>query len=201
MFQMRDTIIPLFAALALLTSSTGLAQSKKPVSDGLIARLSYASTYGVDWRETEGSPNVCFALYRTGRYQVLMDTEKGTEFLQGELSKDQLLHVSRMLEDLDFESSEVSLIRRGSESFEAEVHRSGETTRYLWIDPDHQRPFPKSANSVVHWLRNFKAQGAFPLPNGKLNEQQICPSEKPLLPMTAGLQHESGAGLCGRHQP
>ena len=198
---MRDRIITLIAALALLVPSMGSAQSKKPVSDGLIARLSYASTYMVNWRETEGSPNVCIALYRSGRYQVLMDTEKGTEFLQGELSKDQFSHVNRMLEELDFESGEASLIRRGSESFEAEIHRSGETTRYLWIDPDHQRPFPKSAISVVHWLRNFKAQGASPLPFGEFSEQQICPSEKPLLPLTAGLQHESGAGLCRQHQP
>jgi hypothetical protein len=198
---MRDRIITLIAALALLIPSIGLTQSKKPVSDGLLARLSYASTYGVDWREQEGSPNVCIALYRSGHYQVVLEREKGTEFLQGELSKDQLLHVDGMLEDLDFEPSEVGLIRRGSESFEAEIHHSGATTRYLWIDPDHQRPFPKSAIGVVRWVRNFKAQGAFPLPRGEFTEQQICPSEKPLLPLTAGLQHAVDPGLCGGQRP
>jgi len=116
---MRDRIITLIVALALLTSSTGLAQSKKPVSDGLVARLSYDRT-AVVWREQEGSPNVCFALYRSGRYQLLMDTEKGTEFLQGELTRDQLWRVSRMLEDLNFQSTKLSPIRRGSEWWTAE---------------------------------------------------------------------------------
>lgn len=197
---MRNRLITLITALTLLTSSTGLAQSKKPGLDSLVARLSYASTYGVDWRQQEGSPNVRFALYRSGRYQVLIDTEKGTEFLQGELSRDQLFRVSRMLEDLNFQSSELSTVRRGSESFQAEVQRSGETTRYIWVDPDHQRPFPESAISVVHWLRKFKAQGASPLPLGEFSEQQICPSEKPLLLLSGGLQHEIGASACGRHR-
>ncbi|MGO8819538.1 MAG: hypothetical protein ACLQVG_33305 [Terriglobia bacterium] len=199
---MRIRIIRrLVAGLAILIPSVGLAQSDRPVSDGLIARLSYASTYMVNWRQTEASPHVCIALYRSGHYQVVLEREKGTEFLQGELSKDQLLHVTRMLEDLDFESSEASLIRRGSESFEAEIHHSGETARYVWIDPDHQRPFPKSAIDVVHWLRNFKAAGAFPLPHGELNEQQICPSEKGPLPLTAGLRHAMDPGMCGGQRP
>jgi hypothetical protein len=119
----------------------------------------------------------------------LIDTEKGTEFLQGELTRDQLLRVSTMLEDLNFQSTKLSTIHRGSESFEAEVHRSGETTRYHWVDPDHQRPFPESAISVVNWLRNFKAYGASPLTLGEFSEQQVCPSQESLLPLSAGLQH------------
>lgn len=197
---MRDRIITLITALTLATASTGLAQSKKSASDSLIARLSYDRISAVR-SEQEGSPKVCFALYRSGRYRVLMDTDKGTEFLQGTLSRDQFLRVSRMLEDLNFQTSEVSLVRQGSESFEAEVHRSGETTRYVWVDPDHQRPFPKSAMSVVRWLRNFKAQDASPLTFGEFSEPQICPSEKPLLPLSAGLRYEIGAVSCGRHQP
>jgi len=199
-FPMWDRIITLIVGLTLLTPSVGLAQSMKSAPDDLIARLSYASTYVVDWRRQEGSPNVCIALYRSGHYQIVVEREKGTEILQGELSKDQLFHVNGMLDDLDFESSQAGLIRRGSESFEAEIHRPGGTTRYIWINPDRQRPFPKSAVDVVHWLRNFKAAGAFPLPHGELNEQQICPSQKPLLPLTAELQPAPGAGKCGRHE-
>jgi hypothetical protein len=198
---MRDSIVTLITALTLFTSSTGLAQSKKADSDGLVARLSYDSMYLVDSRAQEGSPSVCLALYRSGRYQILMDTEKGTEFLQGTLSRDQLLRVSRMLEALDFQTGGASLIRQGAESFEAEVHRSGETAHYIWVDPDHQRPFPKSAISVVRWLRNFKAQGASPLTLGEFSWQHVCPSEEPLLPLTAAAHRESGAGSCGRHRP
>ena len=114
---MRPWTTALIATLAVFTSGTGLAQSKKPSGDRLVARLSYISTYAVDWTYQEGSPKVCFALYRSGYYQILRDTENGTAFLQGTLSRDQLLRVGRMLKNLDFQASEGSAIRRGSESF------------------------------------------------------------------------------------
>ena len=94
------------------------------------------------------------------------------------------------------------LVNRGSESFEAEVVRGGETTHYLWVDPDHQRPFPKSASSVVRWMENFKPKGASPITVGDFSEQRICPSGKsPLLPLGADLNHETDGPSCGRRRP
>ena len=139
-----------------------------------MALLSYHRV-SVVWIPHQGHSWVCFALYRSGRYRVLMDTEKGTEFLEGELSPSQLSTVIRMLAGLDFQASEVGIVRQGSETFKAEVHVAGETQRYVWLDPDHQRPFPKSAKVVVDWLRDFKAEGASPLTLGEFSVQEVCP--------------------------
>jgi TonB family protein len=143
--------------------------------DSLMARLSYHRT-SVVWLPNQGHSWVCFALHRSGRYRVLMDTEKGTEFLRGELSPTQLSSVIRMLAGLDFQTSAgAGIIRQGSETFEAEAHVAGETQRYVWLDPDHQRPFPKPAKVVVDWLRDFKAEGASPLTLGEFSVQEVCP--------------------------
>lgn len=194
---MRARIIMLMSLLVMLTSTSGIGKSKKkPDSDRLVARLAYKKI-SVIRSSQERSSRVCFALYRSGHYQVLRDTETGTEFLHGELSPYQLQRVSRMLKGLDFQTSGASVIRQGSESFEAEVHSSGKAKRYLWVNPDHLRPFPKSAIDIVYWLRNFKAQGASPLPLGEFSEQQSCPSETSLLPVTGDLQHGVGASSRG----
>jgi TonB family protein len=143
-------------------------------SASLMARLSYHRV-SVVWIPHQGHSWVCFALYRSRRYRVLMDTEKGTEFLEGELSPSQLSTVIRMLAGLDFQTSVGGIVRQGSETFKAEVHVAGETQRYVWLDPDHQRPFPGSAKVVVDWLRDFNAEGASPLPLGEFSEQEVCP--------------------------
>jgi len=192
---MRARITLLLSALVMLASGSGFAQSKEPKSDVVVARLSFDRT-SVVWREHEGPSKVCIVLYRNGRYQLLRNTEKGTEFLEGELSPNQLRRVSTMLEGLDFQGGGANTVRQGSDSFEAEVHGSGKTMRYLWVDPDHQRPFPKSAIEVVNWLRNFKAEGASPLIFGEFSEQQVCPSET-LLPLASELNQGLGASSCG----
>ncbi len=56
---------------------------------------------------------------------------------------------------LDLEGSGGGVIRNGSESFAAEIVRGNETIRYLWVDPDHQRPFPDSAVALINWLQGF----------------------------------------------
>src|SRR2546430_2461953 len=52
------------------------AQAGEHSPDGPVARLSYSSTYGVDWREQKNSPRICFALYRSGRYRILRRRNK-----------------------------------------------------------------------------------------------------------------------------
>ena len=175
----------LIAALTVLYSSVAPAQSKEHSPDGLLARLSYHSTYGVDWREQQHSPRICFALYRSGHYGISRVTKDGTESLQGTLPQDELLRVGRMLKSLDSETNAGGIIRQGSESLRAEIVREGETIHFVWIDPDHERPFPDSAMRIVNWLQSFRALGASPLTLRELSEEPICPpaSEKRVQPV------------------
>jgi hypothetical protein len=188
----------LVGTLTLLTSGIALPQSNQHSPDRLLARLSYSSTYAIDWREERGYPQVCFALYRNGYYQISRLTEGGTETLQGTLPQDRLLRLGRMLNNLDFQATAGGVIRQGSESLMAEVVHDGQAIHYVWIDPDHQRPFPSSAISIVNWLQNFKAKGASPLTLRELSDQSICPpaSWKPVQPVIASLHSPSVGSAC-----
>jgi hypothetical protein len=144
----------------------------------------------VDWRQEQGNPQICFALYRSGYYRVSRLTEKGTETLQGTLSEDQVLRFRSMLENLDFQFSGGAVTRNGAEVLVAEVIRKRKTIHYVWIDPDHQRPFPSSAMSIVKWLQDFKPKDASLLMVRELSDQHsICPpASETVLPLSKHLR-------------
>ena len=164
------------AWLAFLLASVAMpAQSDKPGSDNLLARVSYQSTYMGNWSDQQ-SPRICFALYSSGRYQLLKFASGTNEAFEGTLSHDELDSISRMLNNLDpGKSNKGGMIRKGSELLVAELLRKDGTEHYAWIDPDHQRPFPTSADSIVNWLQNFKPQGASALRLHEMGEFSICP--------------------------
>jgi hypothetical protein len=190
---MRPQAITLGTTMMLLISTLAFAQSRTQGhdpdqhNDRLFARLSYSSGHIVDWRQEQGNPQICFALYRSGYYRVSRLTERGTETLQGTLSEDQVLRFRGMLENLDFQSNGGAVTRNGAEVFIAEVVRKRKTVHYVWIDPNHERPFPNSAMSVVKWLQDFKPEGSSPLTVRELSDQpSICPlASKPMLPLLA----------------
>jgi hypothetical protein len=80
-----------------------------------------------------------------------------TENLRGTLSEEQVSQVARLFKKVDFDSKGGGIVRQGSETFVAEIVRGGQTARFIWLDPDHQRPFQDAAASVIRWLR---VQGA-----------------------------------------
>ncbi len=186
--------------LSLLVSATCLAQLSNGDSGAqLLTRISYRSTYGMDWREQQGSPQICFALYRSGYYRLSKVTEGGTQGFHGTLSKDQVSLVGKMLKNLDAQSREGGIIRQGAESLVVEI--AGKAKRYTWFDADHQDPFPESVVELVRWLQEFKAQGAAPLTLRDLSDEPICPpaSAKPVQPTVAGLTSNSPDKFrCGR---
>jgi hypothetical protein len=95
-----------------------------------------------------------------------------------------------MLKDLDFDGSRGGVVLQGAERFVAEITREGKTIHYVWMNPDHQRPFPNSAARVINWLQDFEAEGASPLTLRELSEHPICPpaSAKPVQPVIADLR-------------
>ena len=189
--------ITLRTTLTLLILGLTFAQSRAYSPDSLLARLSYGSGRIIDWRQEQGNPQICFALYRNGYYQVSRLTEGGPETLQGTLSEDEAVRFRSMLGNLDFQSSGGAVILNSAEVLEAEVVRKGKTMHYIWIDPDHERPFPKSAMSIVKWLHDFKPEGASPLTVRELSDQpSICPvASQPMLPLFASLNPQVGGPL------
>jgi hypothetical protein len=159
-------------------------QEKSKGTNSLWARLSYTSTYVADGN-APSSPHICLELQRSGRYRISKLTKGAVEDLQGKLSQEQVRVLAEMLDGLDFASSGGALVRRGSESFVAEIVRGEENVHLLWIDPDHERPLPKSAARVVRWLQEFRADGARPLMVPEYSANPICPrmSDNPLQPL------------------
>ena len=132
-FYMSAHLRATFVGLTLLVASImAPAQSGKHRSDDLVARISYRSTYTPsrsDWK----SPRVCFALYRSGRYQLLKVATEKTELIQGTLSQDELNSIGRMLSNLDPEKSNKGvMIEKSSESFVALFVRRDGTERSTW---------------------------------------------------------------------
>src|SRR5258707_3846469 len=167
---MRSSSI-LLTFVVLLTSDVCLAQSKQ--NNSVVTRISYRSTYGVDWRSQEGSPQICFALYRDGYYRLSRLTEFGAQAFHGTLSKHQISRVGEMLKKLDAQHREDGIIREGSESVVVEI--AGKEKRYAWVDADHQSPFPESVFALVHWLQGFNAEDAASLTLHELSDQPVCP--------------------------
>jgi hypothetical protein len=195
--DMRLQTITLGATLIGLISGLTLAQSRTERPDSLYARLSYSSGHIVDWNQEQGNPKICFALYRSGSYRVSRLTERGTETLQGKLSDDQVARLRRILENLDFESSSGAVTRNGAEVLVAEVARKHKTVRYVWTDPDHERPFPSSAMNVVKWLQDFKPEGTSPLTMRELSDQpSICPVVSNPVPLVASLHPAVVGSVC-----
>lgn len=190
---------PMIAGLAILiTSIVAPAQSDKRRSDDVLARVSYQSTY-VASSSDQKSPRICFALYRSGRYQLLKVAKGKADVLEGTLSQDELNSISGMLNKLDPEkSNKGSMIQKGSESLVALLARKDGTEDYAWTDPDHQRPFPTAALSIVKWLQNFNPQGASPLVLHEMGELSICPplSMTPV-PAVATRMETRGGSSCG----
>ena len=198
---MRSSKRLVIVMLPVLVVGTCFAQVKNRDSRELMTRISYRSTYGVDWRRQEGSPQICLALFRGGYYKLSRMTEFGAQAFHGTLSKDQVSRVGEMLKKLDAQRREDGIIRQGSESLVVEI--AGREKRYAWVDADHRSPFPESVIELVHWLQGFKVQDAAPLALHELSDQPICPpaSEKLLQPTVAGLVGSSEAvARCGERR-
>ena len=195
---MRSSKLVLPIMLSVLISIPCFAQSKNQDPGTILTRISYRTTYAVDWRQQQGYPQICFALYHDGYYRLSRMTESGMQRFQGTLSKDRVSRLGETLRKLDAQRREDGIVRQGSEVLVVEM--AGKAQRYTWVDADHQSPFPESVVELVHWLQGFKAQDETPLTLRELSDQPICPpaSEKPVQPTVAGLRGTSDATIeCG----
>jgi hypothetical protein len=193
---MRLRLAVYLVAFVLFALVISVAQLKKSPSGDLMARLSYGRGRMIDWRYEKGYPQVCFAAYRSGYYRISRLTEQGRQNLEGVLSKDQLAELDRLLKNVHFESEGGGFQSlQGAESLVAEVVRHGESTRYVWVNPENRNPLPKSGKDVVEWLENFQAQGATPFTLHELSNVPVCPpvNARPVQPVIAGLGHGSSS--------
>ena len=168
-----------------MPGSWGQGSPSEQGQERVLARISYHGTYMAYLNDDNHSPRICFEVYRSGHYRITrMMKNSGAGNFGGELTADQMDQVTKMVRSLDFDSTDGGLVRKGSELFVAEVANGDEVKRHLWMDPDHQRPFPDSAAKIIRWLQNFDARRASPITVPEMSTDPICPraSEKPLQP-------------------
>jgi len=143
-----------------LAAQSGPADDQGPTT--VMARLSYSNTY-VTVSGQQRSPRICFEVYRNGRYRLAGIRTVPQEPLVAHSHRTSQLRSLSLMKKLDFENGGGGVIRNGSESFVAEIVRGNETKRYLWVDPDHQRPFPDSRSALLTGCQGFTPQGASPV--------------------------------------
>jgi hypothetical protein len=192
----------------LLGSTFGSAQ--QPVINehaSVLVRMSFASSWVPS--DLGGFPQICLSVDRSGSFEMRRVTIKTTaeplegspnnkaifrtpqvDLLQGTLTAVELEKLEKLLEDSEFSklrSAPPSILRKGAETFVAEVPRENGVQRVVVSDADHDNPFPRSAENIVNWLQNFKAEGAKPL---DVSADDICPrgAVQPVHPATALLQ-------------
>jgi hypothetical protein len=195
-----------FIIIASWFLASALAWGQLPIvpadhDRALLARLSFTSTWVADYGD-EGFPQICLSVDHTGHYRMRRLTTKGNagvfvqgtlhpELLQGTLPLNQLRKLEKLLQDPDFRSLTVpyfgGLLRKGAETFVAEVPREDGVQRVVMSDADRENPFPRSADRIVSWLQHFKAESAEPL---DVSAQDICPRGglQPVHPATALLE-------------
>jgi hypothetical protein len=184
----------------VLASIMAPAQPDKQGADNLMARVSYQSVYTMSWSDQKAA-RICFALFRDGRYQLLKLSRGTREVLEGRLSQDELDSISTTLNSLDPEkSNKGGVIEKGSELLVAQLVRKGGTEYYAWINPDHQRPFPRAALRLVNWLQDFKPRDAAKLSLHEVSDFSICPppSATPVPAAEIGTGAASSCGATGR---
>jgi hypothetical protein len=209
-------------ATVLLAST--FVWGQQPLTDrpaSLLVRMSFASS----WVPSGfGSfPQICFSVDRSGHYEMRRVTLKVSteplhglpdasspddtkrvvktpqaELLQGTLPPSELAKLEKLLQDPEFlklTSAPASILRKGAETFVAEVPRETSVQRVVVSDANGENPFPHSAQGIVNWLEHFKAEGAEPLDVSALD---ICPSGvlQPANPNIALLQSVPATGAC-----
>jgi hypothetical protein len=187
---MRWVMLLTSALMVLFIGPGAVAQSASRNSDSVLARLSYQTGSPViDWRNQEGSPRMCLAVYQKGYFQISRLTEHGNETLEGAMPKGQLGKLQGLLHEVDFQSQGDGIVLQGAESLVVEVLRHGKTKHYFWINSDDRNPLPTSALKVVNWLMDFQARGAIPFKHYEASDIRICPSmnDNPL-PLTSSLK-------------
>ncbi|HEV2400907.1 MAG TPA: hypothetical protein VGS27_28495 [Candidatus Sulfotelmatobacter sp.] len=146
-------------------------QEKEIATDpGMLARLAYDTTAATQRGDLR---HVCLAITNDGEYRMVRATvDKPTQYLRGQISKDQFEKLKSLLSSKKFRSQPgnlAGLIRQDSESFRAEMpvplKKRADGTYLLppseawhleWLNGDNEAPFPPSIGKVVKWLETFE---------------------------------------------
>jgi hypothetical protein len=148
------------------------------------ARMSFTSSWVDDFGDRD-LPQVCFSVADTGHYQLrrkamktngdpvqgsphsnLLRKTPHPELLQGTLSPSEPRELRKLFGDRGFLTLTTSapiILRKGAETFVAEVPRENGVQRVVMTDADNEHPLPPLINKIVDWIQDFKAEGAKPL--------------------------------------
>jgi hypothetical protein len=163
-------------------------QAEMSKDSGMLARLAYdtsAAAHRGDLR------HVCVAITLDGEYRIIRSTfDEPTEYLRGQMSKDQFDELKSLLSSKKFRSqsgTQGGLIRQDSESFRAEMPMPlkkradgtyilppSEAWRLDWLNADNAAPFPASVSKVVNWVQSFQPKGSKEFSYTEFPD--VCPS-------------------------
>ena len=163
-------------------------QAETASDSGMLARLAYDTTAATQRGDLR---HVCVSITRDGEYRMIRaSSDKPTQYLRGQMPKDQFAALKNLLSSNQFRSQSGNLgglIRQDSESFRAEMpgalkKRANGTYllpptdawRLEWLNPDDAAPFPHSISKVVRWLKSFEPKDGQEFSYAEFS--QVCPS-------------------------
>lgn len=179
----------LIASFSLISLPIWNQQSDTLNDSGLLARLAYETTAVA---RRGALRQVCVAVTRDGEYRIMRaTTDQPTEFLRGELTKEQFARLKTLLDSPKFRaqaSHAGALIRQDAEDLRVEVTGSirengdgsqrleeSDAWRLQWLNADGDDPFPQSVAKVANWLQNFQPKNAKEFFYTEFPD--VCPSE------------------------
>lgn len=194
---MRSIALALLTVFLFSDFELGAERSEPSSPSRVQTRLSYHNTFPSE--PGAGAHDICFALYDDGSYRLLKIGALGKTALAGTLSQAQATELERALEKLNFQSKGGGLVRQGLEAFRAEVRRQGRRVEYDWVDPDHIRPFPASAEEIIAWLEQFEPRDGVPFRWQELSNWSVCPPAtlEAVQPAVAGLSKDQPVSSAG----
>jgi hypothetical protein len=173
------------AAAAVLISVGLWAQSEGRSPDkthssrhvDLLGKLSYSTSPPI--AEPNSVHQTCIAVFRDGSYRILRLISGGpTQRIRGKMPEEQFQKLKTLLAHSDFRDlsgGHGGLIRKGAESFGAEIPREDGIQRLRWLNPDGESPFPSAVVKIVNWLEGFGPKGGELFTETEFPD--VCPSE------------------------
>lgn len=183
---------PLLIVATIIIASASVAASNNDDPDAstpLLAKLSYKA------QEQNLMPraDLCISVWQDGHYRMLRNGDLvGPTLVRGVLSAIELKQLKFLLDTPDFRALSDARGDQIRKEFAAEVPRGKEIQHLVLVIPDEVQSFPKSAEDVIVWLREFQPRDAESLTYTKYRD--VCPriNVSPFVPVAENLGFTTG---------
>lgn len=167
-------------AVAIVISASALSAGNEveELPSPVVVRLSYRSSWVEPgtWGQNE-SPRICISIRRNRQYRMFYTSPLGSQWLEGVMPAEEHSRLMALLRAPEFKAlsgTRGGVVRKGSQTFIAEVHRANGVQHLAWMIPDHEDTFSPPVEKIIRWLQSFQPMNATTLEQTEFPD--ICPA-------------------------